>query len=105
MILLSSLSSQRQLFDKTTRADENGIRHEFELPNVAKFTWVPSKVNIADVETKSDSHVADAFRLTLAVSRIPLDLITVDDSVSAVTRLVDTQQAKQTKNICKRGGM
>lgn len=72
--LFTSLSTQRQSIDKSTRADVNVIRHDLERRNVSKFTWISGKANLADVGTKSDSPVADAFRLTLADGRLAVDL-------------------------------
>lgn len=73
--------TQRQSISKPLRADVSLIRFEFESRNVAEFTWIPGRLNLADVVTKAGRPVIDASQLTLADERIAAVIQPVSNTV------------------------
>lgn len=53
--LFTSLSTQPNSIDRSIRSDVALIRYEFQVGSVHKVTWIPGKLNLADVLTKPDS--------------------------------------------------
>lgn len=70
--LFSSRSTQRNSIDRSIRADVACIRYEFQVGNVDEITWIPGKLNLADVLTKKDSMLSEALQLTLYTGRLTL---------------------------------
>ena len=71
--LFTSLSTQRNSIDRSIRGDVASIRYEFQVGNVRQISWIPGKINLADVLTKKDSPLTDALQLTLFNGRLNLD--------------------------------
>lgn len=71
--LFTSLSTQRNSVDRSIRSDVACIRYEFQTGCIDAITWIPGKLNLADVLTKSDSPLTDALQLTLYTGRIQID--------------------------------
>lgn len=72
--LFTSLSTQRNSIDRSIRGDVASIRYEFQVGNVRQISWIPGKLNLADVLTKKDSPLTDALQLTLFTGRLHIDL-------------------------------
>ena len=81
--LFTSLSTQRNSIDRSIRSDVACIRYEFQVGSVDLITWVPGKLNLADVLTKPDSPLTDVLQLTLYTGRIQLDFQSVIETKSA----------------------
>lgn len=86
--LFTSLSTQRNSIDRSIRADVACIRFEFQVGCVDKITWIPGKINLADVLTKTDSPLLEALQLTLFNGRLNIDF----------------QQSAETKSAAKNYG-
>lgn len=71
--LFTSLSTQRNSIDRSIRSDVACIRHEFQVGNVDEISWIPGKLNLADVLTKPDSPLTDMLQLTLFTGRLQVD--------------------------------
>lgn len=67
----TSLSTQRNAIDNSMRGDVHGIRHNFETKAVSCMAWVSRKEILADLGTKSYSHLTDSLRLTLHDDWLP----------------------------------
>ena len=72
--LFTSLSTQRNSIDRSIRGDVASIRYEFQVGNVRQISWIPGKLNLADVLTKKDSPLTDALQLTLFTGKLQIDL-------------------------------
>ena len=71
--MFTSLSTQRNSIDRSIRSDVAFIRFEFQVGSVDKITWIPGKLNLADVLTKPDSPLTEALQLTLFPGKLQLD--------------------------------
>ena len=71
--LFRSMSSQRNSIDRSIRADVACIIFEFQVGGVDKITWIPGKINLADVLTKTNSPLTDSLQLTLFTGRLKID--------------------------------
>lgn len=78
--LFTSLSTQRLSVDRSIRGDVGVIRYEFQTGVVDRITWIPGKVNIADVLTKKDSALSETFILALASGYLPLEFKSQSES-------------------------
>lgn len=63
--LFTFLCRPRNSTDRSMRCDVACIRFKFETGNVEKISRTPVKLNMADVLTKEDSILTDAFQSTL----------------------------------------
>ncbi len=63
--LFNSMSTQRQSIDRSIRGDVACIRYEFQTGSVNEISWIPGKMNLADVLTKTDSPLSEALKLTM----------------------------------------
>lgn len=68
--LYTSLSTKRNLVDKSIRADVNCIRFEFERRNVVQILGVHGKLNLAYLGTNTDSPLTTPVQLTLLDGRL-----------------------------------
>ena len=71
--LFTSLSTQRLSIDRSIRGDVGSIRFEFQTGAVQSVSWIPGKINMADVLTKKDSALTDMLTLCLYTGKIPID--------------------------------
>lgn len=85
--LFSSLSTQRNSIDRSIRADVACIRYEFQVRNIEEITWIPGKLNLADVLTKKDSAISEALQLTLFKGRLTLPFESFAESKSSSKNL------------------
>lgn len=72
--IFTSLSTRRNLIDKSIRADENVIRFEYEVRNVDEMCWLPGPVNLADPGTKTTSPLNQSLQLLMNSGIIPIDI-------------------------------
>lgn len=71
--LFTSLSTQRLSIDRSIRGDVGSIRFEFQTGMVQNISWIPGKINLADVLTKKDSALNDTLHLCLESGKLPID--------------------------------
>lgn len=63
--LFSNLSTQRNSIDRSIYTDVACIRYNLQAGNVDDSTWVPGKLNLANVLTRKDSALLEALQLAL----------------------------------------
>lgn len=68
--LYTSLSTQRTSIDKSSCADLNIIRFDFETESISRMFWIPGRCNRSDPGTKQDSPLQDTLNLGLYTGRI-----------------------------------
>jgi len=71
--LWDSLTTCHEPTDKSVKSDVNVIRYEFETKHVSYMTWIPGRINPADVLTKKDSPMVDPLQLMLFSGKLPID--------------------------------
>lgn len=72
--LFTSLSTKRNSVDKSIRAEVNVIRFEYETGNADEIVWIPSRVNLIDPGTNTDSPLVQSLQLTIATDKLSTDL-------------------------------
>ena len=68
------VSTQRNATDRSVRADVNVIRFYFETKAADEMVWIPGRKNLAEVDTKRDSALAESLQILLLTGTISLDL-------------------------------
>ena len=71
--LFTSLSTQRNSIDRSIRSDIACIRYEFQVGIFDEISWIPGKLNLADVLTKPNSPLTDVLQLTLYNGRLQVE--------------------------------
>lgn len=70
--LFTPLSTQRLSIDRSIRGDVGFIRFEFQTGAVQSISWIPGKINLADVLTKKDSAISEMLHLCLLSGKLPI---------------------------------
>lgn len=68
--LFASLSTQRLSVDRSIRGDVASIRFDFQTGSVQNISWIPGKINLADVLTKKNSALCDMLQLLLETGKL-----------------------------------
>lgn len=71
--LFATLSTCRNVADRSIRGDVSVIRYEFETRNVDRMIWIPGSANYADPLTKTDSPISQALELMFFDGKISMD--------------------------------
>lgn len=78
--LFTSMSTQRVSVDRSIRGDVSSNRFEFQTGTVSEISWVPGKLNISDVLTKTDSSLTETLLLIITTGFLFIDFQSVIES-------------------------
>ena len=70
--LWDSLTTCHEPTEKSIKADVNVIQYAYETRNISCMTWIPGKLNPADVLTEKDSPMVNTLQLMLFSRTVPI---------------------------------
>lgn len=85
--LLTSLSTQLNLINRSISGDGACILSGFQIENVERIMWIPCNVKLADVVIKKNSPLSEALQLTLFTGRLNLSIENVAETKSTEKQL------------------